>query len=89
MKKVSILSLHLGYVGIEKAVVSLANLLSKKYEVEIAIIYNIFDNNIYKFNKNVKIVYLNDTNIKPNHESLKKSFKSVTEATGNPLTKNA
>ena len=76
MKKISILSLHLGYGGIERAVVSLANLLCKKYEVEIAVIYNIFDNNIYKFNKNVKIIYLNDTSIKPNHESLKKAFKS-------------
>ena len=34
MKKISILSLHLGYGGIEKSVVSLANLLCKKYNVE-------------------------------------------------------
>ena len=35
MKKVTILSLHLGYGGIENAVVTLANLLCTKYDVEI------------------------------------------------------
>ena len=35
MKKISILSLHLGYGGIEKSVVNLANILIEEYEVEI------------------------------------------------------
>ena len=33
MKKVAILSLHLGYGGIEKSVAALANILCEKYEV--------------------------------------------------------
>ena len=36
MKKISILSLHLGYGGIEKSITALANLLCEDYEVEIA-----------------------------------------------------
>ena len=35
MKKITILSLHLGFGGIERSVVSLANILCKKYMVEI------------------------------------------------------
>ena len=35
MKRVSILSLHLGYGGIEKSVAALANMLCDKYDVEI------------------------------------------------------
>ena len=43
MRKVSILSLHLGYGGIEKSIVSLANLLSRKYNVEMPIVDCVFD----------------------------------------------
>ena len=43
MKKISILALHLGYGGIEKAVVSLANTLSERYEVEIACCYKMYE----------------------------------------------
>ena len=35
MKKITIISLHLGYGGIEKAVVNLANALSPSYDVKI------------------------------------------------------
>ena len=38
MRKISILSLHLGYGGIERAIVSLANSLCSKYEIEIAVV---------------------------------------------------
>ena len=41
MKKVSILSLHFGYGGIEKSIAALANILIKKYEVEIVCIYKL------------------------------------------------
>ena len=33
LKKISILSLHLGYGGIERSVISLANMLANNYEV--------------------------------------------------------
>ena len=46
MKKVSILSLHLGYGGIEKSVAALANMLCEKYEVEIACTYKLFEKSV-------------------------------------------
>lgn len=74
MKKVSILSLHLGYGGIEKSVSALANLLSSKYKVEIACTYKLYDEPVFQLNKKIKIKYL--TNVKPNHKELREAKKS-------------
>ena len=74
MKKVSILSLHLGYGGIEKSVAALANMLCEKYEVEIACTYKLFDKSVFPVDERVKITYLTD--VKPNKEQLKKAFRS-------------
>ena len=76
MKKVSILSLHLGYGGIEKSVVALANMLSSKYEVEIACCYQLFDDCVFPLDKKVKVKYLNDKNIVPNKEAFKEAIHS-------------
>ena len=76
MKKISILSLHLGYGGIEKSIVSLANVLCEKYEVEIATCYKLYDKCVFDLDKRVKVLYLNDKSIVPNHESLRKALKS-------------
>lgn len=73
MKNISILSLHLGYGGIEKSVCALANLLSDKYKVEIACTYKLYDKSVFELNDKVKIKYL--TNIKPNHEELRSALK--------------
>ena len=73
MKKISILSLHLGYGGIEKSVCALANILSKKYDVEIACTYKLYDKPIYNLNKKINIVYL--TNVKPNKNEFKNAVK--------------
>ena len=73
MKKVSILSLHLGYGGIEKSVAALANMLCEKYEVEIACTYKLFEKSVFSVDERVKIKYLTD--VKPNKESLKKAIK--------------
>ena len=74
MKKISILSLHLGYGGIEKAVVNLANSLSKKYIVEIACTYKLFDEPGFKLNSNVNVKYLLP-DMKPNRDEIKTSLK--------------
>lgn len=74
MKKVSILSLHLGYGGIEKSVVALANMLCNKYEVEIACTYRLFEKSVFPVDERVKINYL--TEVKPNKEALKKALGS-------------
>lgn len=76
MKKISILSLHLGYGGIEKSIVSLANFLSKKYTVEIAVCYKLYDKSAFNLDSNVIVKYLNDNTIVPNHESLKSAINS-------------
>lgn len=74
MKKLSILSLHLGYGGIEKSVVALANMLCDKYDIEIACTYKLFENPVFPVNNNVKIVYLTD--VRPNRDELKLAVKS-------------
>ena len=74
MKKVSILSLHLGYGGIEKSVAALANMLCEKYEVEIACTYKLFEKSVFPINEKVNIVYLTD--VKPNKEELKNAVKN-------------
>lgn len=74
MKKVSILSLHLGYGGIEKSIVTLANTLCEKYEVEIATCYNLYDKCVFDLDERVKVKYLN-RDLKPNHDALRDAFK--------------
>ena len=75
MKKVSILSLHLGYGGIEKCVTTLANSLCSRYEVEIAVCYKLYDQPAFNIDDRVKIKYLNK-DLKPNHDALRAAFKS-------------
>ena len=74
MKKVSILALHLGYGGIEKCIASLANNLCNKYQVEIAVCYNLFDKPAFDIDDRVKIKYLNNKKIVPNKEKIKKAL---------------
>ena len=74
MKKVTILSLHLGYGGIEKCVASLANMLIDNYEVEIATVYKLYDKPSFYIDPRVKIVYL--TNITPNKKEFKEALRN-------------
>lgn len=74
MKKISILSLHLNYGGIERAVVSLANYLCNYYDVEIACTYRINEKSSFKLDKKVKVKYLTD--VIPNKKEFKKALKS-------------
>ncbi len=81
MKKISILALHLGYGGIEKSIVALANVLSEKYEVEIACSYKLFDKPVFEINEKVKVKYLIE-DLVPNRDEFKsamhnKKFLSV------------
>lgn len=74
MKKVSILSLHLGYGGIEKSICILANMLCSRYQVEIATCYKLLEKPAFHIDERVKVIYLND-DIKPNREEFKKALK--------------
>lgn len=73
MKKISILSLHLGYGGVEKMVVSLANLLADKYEVEIACSYKLYSMPSFSLDPRVRVKYL--TKYKPNRKEFKTALK--------------
>lgn len=74
MKKISILSLHLGYGGIEKTIIALANLLADNYNVEIACSYRLYDKPAFNINKKVKIRYLTK-DIAPNKNEFKDALK--------------
>lgn len=89
MKKITILALHLGYGGVENAIVTLANLLSTKYEVEIISTYKLYSEPAFKINDEVSVRYLLE-DIKPNKKEMsyywknknykmvfKESFKSI------------
>ena len=73
MKKISILSLHLGYGGIEKAVVNLANSLANDYNVEIACSYKLYDEPGFELKSNVKVKYLMGS-MKPNRDSIREAL---------------
>ena len=75
MKKISILSLHLGFGGIEKSVAALANILCKDYDVEIACTYKLLDKPAFNIDSKVKIKYLIDGFV-PNKKELKDAIKS-------------
>ncbi len=73
MKKITILALHLGYGGVENAVVTLANLLCEKYDVEILSVYRLYKEPVYELNHKVKVRYV--SNIKPNKKEMVYYFK--------------
>lgn len=75
MKTVSILALHLGYGGIEKSIVALANTLCERYRVEIAVCYKLYDKCVFDLDARVKVKYLNK-DLKPNQKAFKEAFKN-------------
>ena len=74
MKKVTLLALHLGHGGIEKAVSDLANNLVDKYKVEIISTYKINEEPAYHLNSNINVTYL--MNKKPNRKEFDLAVKS-------------
>lgn len=75
MKKVAILSLHLGYGGIEKSITALANLLVDKYKVEIITTYKLYEKPVFNLNNKVKVRYLIE-DLKPNRKEVKSAIKN-------------
>ena len=69
-KKISILALHLGYGGVEKAIISLANSLAKtkKYDIEIVSIYKLYEKPVFEINEDVKVTYLLSSLLIPNRK---------------------
>lgn len=75
MKKISILALHLNYGGVERSIITQANMLVEEYDVELAVVYKLTDKPAFLVNPKVKIKYL--TNLKPNREEFKLKLKHL------------
>lgn len=73
MKKITILSLHLGVGGIEKYISSLSKMLMDDYEVELIITYKLKEVPSFNINSKVKITYLIEGG--PNKEEIRKCIK--------------
>lgn len=78
MKKVRIIALHLAYGGIEKAIISTANLLAEQYDVEIISVYNMPNSPAFKLDERVKIRYLLKET--PNREEWKEAVRAFRPA---------
>lgn len=74
MKKITILALHLGYGGIERAIATLANTLINEYEIEIISTYKLYDKPCFPFHEKVKITYLIHNNLAKKVENYKILF---------------
>jgi len=64
MKKISFLMLHMGYGGVESAIVNQANMLCNDFEVEIVSLYKLSNECPHQLNNKIKVSYL--TNLEPN-----------------------
>lgn len=73
MKKIAILSLHLGYGGAEKSIVALANILCEKYQVEIACTYKLYEKPAFSIDDRVIVTYLVDK-YTPNKKEFKENL---------------
>ena len=71
--KITFLLLHLGYGGIETAVINTANSLCDKYDVELVSFYKLNKNQTNKINDKIKIQYLYDG--EPNREQFLGNLK--------------
>ena len=72
MKKITFLVLHLAYGGAEQAVISEANLLAEKYNVEIFCFYRLLDKPAFYLDPKVKVTYLTE-GLRPNRDEIKKA----------------
>lgn len=79
VKKIAILALHLGYGGVEKSIVTLANLLANNpsYQVEIVSIYQLYDTSVFPIDQKVTTTYLLPKELNPNKTEWKNSLKKV------------
>lgn len=76
LKRITILALHLGVGGTEKAIASLSNMLIKNNKVEIISTYKLTDKPAFDIDENVEIRYLLE-DLKPNKSQLKRAIKNV------------
>lgn len=73
--KITIYALHLGVGGVEKYVITLANMLASQHDVEIVSTYRIQDQPAFQVLPEVKVTYLLEK-LKPNKEELRASIEN-------------
>lgn len=73
-KKIVFLALHLSYGGTERAIISEANMLVEKYDVELMSFYRLYDKPAFSVDPRVKITYLTE-GLKPNRDEIKDAIK--------------
>ncbi len=74
-KTVNIIALHLGMGGVEKAIVSMANIFARRYEVNLFSVYDMPDSPAFPVAEGVRILYLlGDT---PNREQWKAALREL------------
>jgi glycosyltransferase involved in cell wall biosynthesis len=71
-EKVSILSLHMGYGGIERSITNQANMISSYYDTDIICLYKLYDKVPYTLDDKVNLCYL--SNLKPNKSEFLECF---------------
>ena len=78
-KKITILALHLGYGGVEKAITSLANSLAKtnKYDIEIVSIYRLYEKPVFDIDESIKVTYLLPSKLSPNRKEWKEALHNL------------
>lgn len=70
----TILCLHLGYGGIERAISSLANLFCDTYDITIVSTYKLYDKPAFELDKRIKVEYLIHDDLAKRVEKYKKEF---------------
>ena len=74
-KTVNIIALHLGVGGVEKAIISMANLFARRYEVNLFSVYDMPDSPAFPVDEGVRLLYLlGDT---PNREQWKAALREL------------
>ena len=76
MKKITILALHLGYGGIERAISMLANSLISTYEVTIVSTYKLYDEPPFALDDKIQVKYLIEDMI-PNRTEFYSALKKL------------
>ena len=78
-KKIAILSLHLGYGGVEKTITSLANSLAKldKYDIEIVSVYKLYEKSVFDIDEKVKVTYLLSSKLCPNKKEWSEALHNL------------
>lgn len=74
MKKLTILALHLGYGGIERAIAMLANSLADTYDITVISTYKLYDEPPFELDQRIKVKYLM-TDMVPNRNEFLSSVK--------------